>query len=161
MPLRRPGKQGNTAPLTGAMGRGKTLNDRRSARLKRIRRRDSGWILSLSQEEQKMRRGRFGLRVGNGQCTFEHEWSCLSGWCHSHRVLQSRVRFVPSTLLTTGSFEHTRASIRSFCDHLGLDVGFKREMCPLVVGAEGKQNRGQKTEPPVSREKPTAKPVLP
>jgi hypothetical protein len=75
-------------------------------------------------------------------------------------VLKSRVRFVPSTVLGTRSFEPTRARIRSFCDNLGLDMGFKREMCPLVVGAEGKQDRGQKTEPPVSREKLTAKPVL-
>jgi hypothetical protein len=120
------------------MGRGKTLSDRRSARLKRIRRRNSGRILALSQEEQKMRCRRFGLRAGNSRFTFDHEGSCLRGRSHPHRVLKSRVRFVPSTALGTRSFEPTRASIRSFCDNLGLDVGFKREMCPLVIGAECK-----------------------
>jgi hypothetical protein len=108
-----------------------------------------------------MRRRWFGLRVGNSRFTFEHEWSCLSGRCHSHGVIQRQVRFVTFTLLATRSFEPTRSSIRSVGDNLEIDVGFKREMCPLVVGDEGKQNRGQKTEPPVSREKPSAKPVLP
>ena len=144
MPLRHPGKQGHIAPLTGAMGRGKTLSDRRSARLKRIRRRDSGRILSLSQEEQKMKGRRFRLRAGNSRFTFEHEWSCLSGRCHPHRVLKSRVRFVPSTVIGTRSFEPTRASIRSFRDNMGLDVGFKREMCPVVVALKANRTAARK-----------------